>query len=255
MKENQIARVDNRVLEAFFKKSNITAFKTLLYIGRSGLNKVIDLQKLDDDTLYTIPIRIRELSEYYNLDFRTIRNSLYALNQTSINYRRIEKGKDVETFMNILPKAKINYSDETFDCMVFGEVLKLVYALTASGYSKVNVKNFIKIKGKHTARMLLLIERIGQYEKRNKQNIDIMPKRQHYELKELNKMFGTKYKSYSLFIKWVLLPAKVELDTHSTLSFEYKSIKERVGKTAKSRGRTPITSITIDVIKNQPTLF
>jgi plasmid replication initiation protein len=250
LKENQIAKVDNRVLEAFFKKSNITAFKTLLYIGRSGLDKVVDLDKLDDDTLYTVPIRIRSLSEYYDLDSRTIRDSLYALNQTSINYRRIEHGKDVETFMNILPKAKINYSDETFDCYVFGEVLKLVYALTDSGFSKVNVKNFIRIKGKHTARMLLLIERIGQYEKRNEHNIDIMPKRQHYDLKELNKMFGTKYKSYQEFIRAVLVPAKEELDTHSSLSFEYKAIKERVGKTAKSRGRTPITSITIDVIKN-----
>jgi len=256
--ENQIAQIDNRVLESFIKDNDLNAFKVLMYIGKSQLDKKIKIENLDDDVLYKIPINFKPLSSYFNLSTRHIQEGIKKLNETSIDYRKIENGKDVGTFVNLLPKAKINYTDETFECHVFGEVLKLVYAITA--YSPINVKNFIKLEKKHSARMLMLIERISNYKKivtkinpetLEEIKIDVMPKRQHYELQELNKMFGTKYKSYSLFINKVLKPCKEDLDAHSDKSFLYKAIKDRVGETIKSRGRTPIVHITIDVIKNK----
>jgi len=261
-KQNQIAQVDNRVLEAFIKDNDINAFKVLMYIGKSQLDKDIDIESLDDDKLYTVPIRLNPIKDYYNLTTRQIKEGIKKLNRTSINYRRIEDGKDTETFVNLLPKAKINYTDEVFECYVFGEVLKLIYAITA--YSKINVKNFIGLKQKHSARMLLLLERIANYKKievytdpqtLKQTKVDVMPKRQHFELYELNKMFGTKYKSYSLFEKWVLKPCKEDLDLNSKLSFEYTLVKDRVGEKVKSRGRTPIIHVTIDVIDNSGNLF
>lgn len=255
--QNQIARVDNRVLEAFIKNNNLTAFKVLMYIGKSQLDKKVDIKSLDDDVLYQIPIKLQPLSNYYNLSTRHIKEGVKKLNQTSINYRKIENGKDIETFVNLLPKAKINYTDEVFECFVFGEVLKLVYAINK--YSEITVQNFIHLKKKHSARMLMLLERIANYKKTIKKvdpktfkeiTIDVMPKRQHYELDELNKMFGTKYNSYSLFIQYVLKSCKEDLDLNSKLSFEYRAVKDRVGETVKSRGRTPIVYITIDVINN-----
>jgi len=259
---NQIAQVDNRVLEAFIKDNDINAFKVLMYIGKSQLDKDIDIESLDDDKLYTVPIRLNPIKDYYNLTTRQIREGIKKLNRTSINYRRIEGGKDKETFVNLLPKAKINYTDEVFECYVFGEVLKLIYAIEK--YSEIDVKNFIGLKHKHSARMLLLIERIANYKKieiytdpktLKQTKVDVMPKRQHFELDELNKMFGTKYKSYSLFIKWVLKPTKEELDLNSKLSFEFTPVKDRVGDKVKSRGRTPIIHITIDAIDNRQNLF
>ena len=260
--QNQIAQVDNRVLEAFIKDNDLNAFKVLMYIGKSQLDKDIDIQSLDDDKLYTVPIRINPLRDYYDLTSRKIRDGIEKLNRTSINYRRIEDGKDKETFVNLLPKAKINYTDEVFECYVFGEVLKLIYAIRA--YSKIDVKNFIGLKHKHSARMLLLLERIANYKKvevytdpktLKQTKVDVMPKRQHFELDELNKMFGTKYPSYSLFINKVLKPTKEDLDMNSKISFEYRAIKDRVGDKVKSRGRTPIVHITIDVIDNRENLF
>jgi len=254
--QNQVAQVDNRVLEAFIKDNDINAFKVLMYIGKSQLDKNLDIKSLDDDKLYTVPIRLNPIKDYYNLTSRQIREGIQKLNKTSINYRRIENGKDTESFVNILPKAKINYTDEVFECYVFGEVLKLIYAITA--YSPINVKNFIGLKYKHSARMLLLVERISNYKKvvihtdpktLEQTKVDVMPKRQHFELDELNKMFGTKYKSYSLFINKVLKPCKEDLDLNSKLSFEYTAVKDRIGEKVRSRGRTPIIHITIDVIK------
>jgi len=260
--QNQIARVDNRVLEAFVKSNDLTAFKVLMYIGKSQLNKEVNIKTLDDDKLYKVPIRLQPLSNYYNLTTRHIREGVEKLNATSINYRKLEKGKDVETFVNLLPKAKLNYTDETFECFVFGEILKLVYAI--NNHSEVNVQNFIRLEKKHSAKMLMLLERIANYKKieiytdpdtLKQTKVDVMPKRQHYELEELNNLFGTKYPTYSLFIKYVIKPCKEDLDLHSKLSFEYKAIKDRVGETVKSRGRTPIVHITIDVIDNSNNLF
>lgn len=261
-KQNQVARIDNRILEAFIKNNDNNAFKVLLYIGKAQLDKKIDIEELDDDKLYKIPIRLNPIKDYYNLNTRKIREGIKKLNRTSINYRRIEGCKDTENFVNLLPKVKINYTDEVFECYVFGEVLKLIYAITA--YSKINVKNFIGLKHKHSARMLLLLERISNYKKvkiytdpetLKQTKVDVMPKRQHYELDELNKMFGTKYPSYSLFIKRVIEPTKKDLDMNSKLTFEYRAIKDRVGDKVKSRGRTPIIHITIDVVDNRQNLF
>lgn len=260
--KNQIAQIDNRVLEAFIQNNNLLAFKVLLYIGKSQLDKNIDIKTLSDDDLYLVPIRINPMREYYNLSARDIREGIKKLSETSINYRRIENGKDVETFVNLLPKAKINYTDEVIECKVFGEVLKLVYAISA--YSEIDVKNFVMLEKKHSARMLLLLERIANYKKivvhtdpetLKQTQVDVMPKRQHYELDELNKMFGTRYKSYSLFEKKVLIPCKEDLDMHSKLSFDYILVKDRVGDKVKSRGRTPIVHVTIDVIDNRHNLF
>lgn len=255
--ENQIARVDNRVLESFVKSNDLTAFKVLMYIGKSQLDKDRNIHDLDDEKLYKVPIRLQPLSNYYTLTTRQIREGIIKLNETSINYRKQEKGKDVESFVNLLPKAKINYTDETFECFVFGEILKLVFAINK--YSEINVKNFIRLEKKHSGKMLMLVERISNYKKTVtytdpdtfvQTKKDIMPKRQHYELDELNKMFGTKYKTYSLFVKKVLQPCKEDLDAHSQISFMYTAVKDRVGDTVKSRGRTPIVHITIDVIGN-----
>lgn len=260
--QNQIAQVDNRVLEAFVKDNDLNAFRVLMYIGKSQIDKDIDIKSLDDDKLYTIPIRLNPIRDYYNLTSRQIRTGVKKLNQTSINYRRIENGKDKESFVNLLPKAKINYTDEVIECYVFGEVLRLVYAITA--YSRIDVKNFIGLKHKHSARMLLLLERIANYKKvevhtdpktLKQTKVDVMPKRQHFELDELNKMFGTKYPSYSLFIKKVLEPTKEDLDMNSKISFQYKAIKDRLGDKARSRGRTPIVHITIDVVNIEPDLL
>jgi len=260
--QNQIAQVDNRVLEAFVKDNDLNAFQVLMYIGKSQLDKDVDIRSLEDDNLYVVPVRLNPIRDYYNLTSRQIRTGVQKLNKTSINYRRIEDGKDKESFVNLLPKAKINYTDEVIECYVFGEVLKLIYAIEK--YSKIDVKNFIGLKHKHSARMLLLLERIANYKKieiytdpktLKQTKVDVMPKRQHFELDELNKMFGTKYKSYSLFEIWVLKPCKEDLDLNSKISFDYTLVKDRVGEKVKSRGRTPVIHVTIDVIDNSGNLF
>jgi len=260
-KSTNIAQISNPFLEAFTRNNDLVSFKVLLYIAKSKFDDVIsvdDIDKLEDKSTYKVSIDMVGVSKFLDLDIRTIRKSISKLNSTSINYRRIIDGKDKETFINLLPAGEINYTDSTLDVWVFGEILKQIYA--TSKYSYIQTKNFIKLSSKHSIRMLLLIERIANYKKieiyagpktLKQTKVDVMPKRQHFKLDELNKMFGTKFKTYSDFEKRVLIPAKADLDTHSTRSFEYIKNKDKL----KQKGRARIVSITIDVIDNQPSLF
>ena len=241
-KTTNIAQISNPFLEAFIRNNDLVSFKVLLYIAKAKLDEIINIDKLEDKQTYKVPLRLHSISKYLKLDSRTIRNAVSKLNSTSINYRRVVDGKDKETFINLLPAGEINYTDDTLDVWVFGEIIKQIYATTQ--YSYVQTKNFIELKSKHSIRMLLLLERINNFS-------DDVAKRKRYDLEELNSVFGTRAKTYSDFEKRVLMPAKEDLDKHSNLSFQYTKNKDKI----KTRGRARIVGITIDLIHNQPRLF
>jgi plasmid replication initiation protein len=237
-----IAQISNPFLEAFVKNNDLVSLKVLLYIAKAKLDKVVAIEKLEDKQTYKVSLNLLSISKYLKLDGRTIRNAISKLNSTSINYRRIVGCKDKETFINLLPAGEINYTDDTLDVWIFGELLKQIYATTK--YSYVQTKNFVKLTSKHSTRMLLLLERINNFG-------DNVAKRKRYELDELNNLFGTKFKTYSDFEKRVLKPAKEDLDKHSNTSFSYIKNKDKI----KTKGRARIVAITIDLTKNQPSLF
>ncbi len=237
-KTTNIAQISNPFLEAFTRNNDLVSFKVLLYIAKAKLDKTIDIKKLEDKQTYKVQLKLVNVSKYLNLDIRTIRNAISKLNATSINYRRMVNGKDKETFINLLPAGEINYTDDTLDVWVFGELLKQIYATTK--YSYVQTKNFIELTSKHSIRMLLLLERINNFSEN-------VAKRKRYELDELNNIFGTKAKNYSDFEKRVLKPAKKDLDKYSNISFKYLKNKDKI----KTRGRARIIGITIDLIKNK----
>jgi len=236
-KNTNIAQISNPFLEAFTRNNDLVSFKVLLYIAKAKIDETVAIDKLEDKQTYKVPLNLLNISKYLNLDIRTIRNAVSKLNSTSINYRRIVDGKDKETFINLLPAGEINYTDDTLDVWVFGELLKQIYATTK--YSYVQTKNFIELTSKHSIRMLLLLERINNFS-------DNAAKRKRYELEELNKLFGTKYTSYYNFEKYVLKPAKEDLDTHSNISFIYIKNKDKI----KTRGRARVVGITIDLLQN-----
>ena len=236
-----IAQISNPFLEAFTRNNDLVSFKVLLYIAKAKIDKTIDIKKLEDKQTYKVQLKLVNISKYLKLDIRTIRNAISRLNSTSINYRRIVEGKDKETFINLLPAGEINYTDDTLDVWVFGELLKQIYATTR--YSYVQTKNFIELTSKHSIRMLLLLERINNFSENT-------AKRKRYDLDGLNNIFGTKSKTYSDFEKRVLKPAKKDLDNYSNISFDYLKNKDKI----KTRGRARIVGITINLIKNKPIL-
>ncbi len=241
-KSKNIAQISNPFLESFTRNNDLVSFKVLLYVAKAKLNESIDIHRLEDKQTYKVPLRLKNVSDFLGLDVRTIRDAVDRLNKTSINYRRLVDGKDIQTFINLLPAGEINYTDSTLDVWIFGEILKQIYATTQ--YSYVHSDNFIDLTSKHSIRMLLLLERINNFS-------DNVPKRKVYNLDELNSLFGTKYTSYYNFEKYVINPAKVDLDKHSLISFICTKNKDKV----VLKGRARIVSISIDLVKNQPSLF
>ena len=79
-------------------------------------------------------------------------------------------------------------------------------------------------------------------------------KRKHYDLEEMNLMFGTKYKRIKQFEAEILVPVKEELDATSRLSFVYEVHKD---KTTATVGRAKALGVIIDLVQNTPqrTLF
>lgn len=242
IKTTNMAQISNPFLEAFVRNNDLVSFKVLLYIAKAKIDATVEIDKLEDKQTYKVPLNLLNISKYLKLDRRTIRNAVSKLNSTSINYRRVVDGKDKETFISLLPAGEINYTDDTLDVWIFGELLKQIYSTTK--YSYVQTKNFIELTSKHSIRMLLLLERINNFS-------NDVAKRKKYTLEELNNLFGTRYASYTIFENKVLKPAQKDLDTHSNISFIYTKNKEKI----KSRGRARIVGITIDLTNNQPRLF
>jgi len=67
---------------------------------------------------------------------------------------------------------------------------------------------------------------------------------------DLNEIFGTKYKKLTNIDRYVLAPAKEELDLTSKLSFLHEINFDNFGK-----GRPKAIDITIDLIDNNNNLF
>jgi len=88
-----------------------------------------------------------------------------------------------------------------------------------------------------------LLHRIGNFS-------DSIPKRKHYDLDELNELFGTNYKKISDIERKILIPVKSELDIYSKISFVYEMNFDLLGA-----GRPKAIDITIDVIDNSNNLF
>ena len=95
--------------------------------------------------------------------------------------------------------------------------------------------------------MLIILHMIDGFD-------DAVPKLKRYYLDELNGMFGTNFPRMGEFDRTILKKAKIDLDTNSTLSFEYDIIYD---KNTMSAGRPKAIGATIYLIDNkpQPTLF
>jgi plasmid replication initiation protein len=107
----------------------------------------------------------------------------------------------------------------------------------------IDTRTLMKLKSKHSLRLLPMLQRISQYS-------DDVAKRKVFKLDELNLLFGTKYKRFADIQRKVLEPIKDELDAHSRLSFIYE-----VDYDYFDAGRPKVISITLDVIDSQPRLF
>lgn len=227
-----IAKVSNDMLEAYVKNINAVALKVLLYIAKNNAFDVETLHELRDEEIVGLNVNINDMLRYCNITLQTLNRNIKKMTETSIKIA----DKKGEGYITLLPYCKMNY-DGSMDIKIFAGILKMTHAL--SSFSLVDVSTFALIKKAHTIRMLMILNRIGNFSEN-------VAKRKRYKLEELNQMFDTKYQNIPEFVRRVLEPAKKELDQKSNLTFLYQTKKDKLEKNV---GRAKVVEVIIDLIK------
>ncbi|NCB82688.1 MAG: RepB family plasmid replication initiator protein [Bacilli bacterium] len=234
VKERQeLCKIDNQLIEAFVKKGNLPAFKILFFIASSNIEITGDIMKFNLDT--------KSICERCNIDLKTLKRNVKQMTETSISII----DEQSESYMTVIPKAKFNYSGK-LEITMLKEVLQLVKA-TQNQFTIINASKVMKLGSKHSVRMLMLLEYIKGFDEH-------VAKRKHYDLEEMNLMFGTNYKKITDLERFILVPVKEELDATSRLSFVYEVHKDKPTATV---GRAKALGVIIDLVQNTPqrTLF
>ena len=239
---NNLVKIKNQLVEAFVKKSNLTALKILFYLAK-------DCSMTPEAESTKITLNTKQLCEYCNIDEKTLKRNVKQMTETSMSFTD-EFG---ESFMSVIPKAKFNYSGK-LEILIFREVLGMVIDVK-NKYTTIDAEQIMKLSSKHSVRMLMLLEMIANFHRLEEDPNDSekkirieLPKRKIYELEELNLLFGTSYKRLGQFETEILKTVKEELDNTSKLSFLYDI---EYDKKPETKGRPKAVRVIIDILERK----
>lgn len=235
-----LAKIDNALIEAFVAKNNLFALKILFYLAKTKIE--LDIQELE---LQTFRLDIFNTLEYCKIDIRTLKRNIKQMTETSISF--VNDKEDITEYINILPYAKI--SKDKIEIKMFTKIVKLIAELK-NKFTIIDLDNLMRLESKHSVRMVQLLEYIRGFkveEEVTQSGAKIsIPKRKRYLLEDLNGMFGVDYKRFADFERKILKPVKEELDDKSDLSFLYQLEEDKT----VSQGRKKHIAVTIDLVDN-----
>lgn len=240
--ENKKPKVHQKIANTFIEnaiaKSNLSALKTLYFLS-TVLSKV-DMENMKDDKIVGIKIDKKDMLKFTELSVDTIVKTAKKMQQTSITF--VDEKDGIIEGMSLLPRYKFVPGKNIVELDLYVRIAKMIVDVKTK-YTPMNIKDLMKVKNKHSLRLLALLARIQNYD------IDVA-KRKYMTLEDLNDFFGTKYRSWNEIERSIIKPVKEELDANSKLSFIYESNYENLG-----RGRPSFKNISIDLVENQPRLF
>jgi len=234
-KAKPLQKISNNFIDNTITGSNMSAIKTIYYIA-SIIEKFEQLEQQEDKTLLNITIDTREMLKYTEMSLPEIRRNIKAMQETSITF--INEAKQIEEGINLLPLYKFEYGKHKIKISLFVQIAKMIVSVKKN-YTFLNTKELMRLKNKHSIRLLPLLNTIAGYD-------EDIGKRKRMTLEELNEFFGTKYKNLYEIERKILIPVKKELDNNSKLSFIYELNFESLG-----RGRPRAKDIVIDVIERK----
>jgi len=242
-KNKPLQKISNNFINNTIASSNANAVKTIYYLA-SIIEKFDQLEEQADKLLLDVTIDTREMLKYTGITLPEIRRNLKAMQETSITF--IDEKEGIEEGINLLPLYKFVYGKHQIKISLFTQIAKMIVDVKKN-YTFINTKELMKLKSKHSLRLLPLLNTIAGYDK----GID---KSKNMTLEELNEFFGTKHRSLYDLENKILIPIKEELDINSKLSFVYEINFESLG-----RGRPRAKNVTIEIIekdtKNELALF
>jgi hypothetical protein len=239
------ARVSKNIVDTFMQKNNAVAIKLLFYIARKHdleTKHFKDTGTIGVRQSITFELNIDDILSYCEIDRRTLRDNLKYMTRTSIEI--IDTKKKEFTFISILPIATMK--TKTIEVTLFREIIDQVRDVVDQ-YVTIDTDNLMRLKHKHTLKMVQLLELIDGFTGKAK-------KQKKMYLDEINGYFGTKY-SRSIYIEnKILKVCQKELDNYSQLTFTYEKIYEEKTKA----GRPKLVGFTIflkDNKQRQTTMF
>ncbi len=235
-------KIANTFIESAITKSNLSALKTLYFL--STILSKVDMEKMKDDKIVGIKIDKREMLKFTELSVNTLIKTTKAMQQTSITF--VDEKEGITEGMSLLPRYKFVAGKNIVELDLYVRIAKMIVSVETK-YTPMNIKDLMKLRNKHSLRLLALLSRIDTYADKDG---NPLPKRKHMTLEDLNDFFGTKYRSWTDIERKILFPVKEELDINSKLSFIYEADYENLGK-----GRPAFQKVVIDLISNQPRLF
>jgi len=225
-----IQKVSNSFIDSTLHKSNFPALKTIYYLS-TILDKFDHTQELD-----TLTIDLREMLKYTELTAKDIRNNLRSMQETSISF--IDEKNKIETFITLIPYIEFQWGKNKIIVKLFSKIAKFIIDAVGQ-YSFIDTKQLMRLQNKHSLRLLPVLFKLSQYSPN-------VAKRASYDLDTLNDLFGTKYKRLVEIVRYILAPAKEELDAESKLSFVYEIDYINLGQ-----GRPKANKITIDLVQQK----
>ena len=226
-KAYDLVNIDNQFVEAFIKDGNIVALKMLFYIA--GLKQ--DPEDIKS-TMLKIKIDLKHMIKETGVSERTFKRNLIKMQNTTISII----DEKAESYISLLPRITYDLKGKV-EVQMFKDIYALVKK-SSGNLTMIDKTRVYRLKGKHTPKMLLLLEWISGF---------TIPRRL-FELEELNVLFGTKYKKYSHFEENVLRKTKKELDENSKLTFEYE---DKRALTIIGKGRPRVVGFWITPIGKQ----
>jgi len=227
-------KVSNTFIESAIKNNTVTALKTIYYLA-GGIEN-LNLKEYQDNKTLTIKFDTREMLKHTGLKLPDIKRNIKKMQETSITF--YSKNGKIELGMSLLPYYEFVYGKHTIEVQIYVKIAKLIIDVKRN-YSMINTAELMKMKSKHTLKLLPLLMRIEQYSEE-------IGKRKTMTLGELNKFFGTNYKKLSQLELHILRPIQEELNSLSNLNFIYETNYDFFDV-----GRPKAISITLDLIKKK----
>lgn len=208
------------------------AFKILFYLANLKIEKIENIA-FKEEIIKFNRLKIKEIIKKTNITKKTLMRNLQNLQRTSIKFVNIEEQK--VSYVSVVPKFEI-INEKEVNIHIYSEVLKLIQNVKRY-FTPINLEELLKIKNKNAIKLYLLLQYIKNFDKN-------VAKRKHYNLDELNELFGTNYKSFTHFNKYVLEPAIKELRNFGLNPI----ITKKQDYTSRGRGRKKLMELSLNLV-------
>jgi len=216
-------KISNSFIQSALAKKTMASLKIIYYLASLLKKEDLDYSK----KLNTIVIDTKEMLKYTELTMSDITNNLKKMQETSISF--INEEQEFEEHIVLIPRIKFHLGRKRkVELDIYTKIINLIIDV-AQQYTFINTKELMKLKNKHSIRLLPLLHTVNNYKVKQKT----------LTISELNALFDTQYTAYELE-RSLLKKVKEELDNNSKLTFEFE-----VNSDSSGQGRPKTTSITI----------